>query len=63
MDEAPTGVDLIAQIIASLDGGYNGLNLTYQIAVSRTGENTLAYTLTDVSTDPVRVETHTVTIT
>jgi hypothetical protein len=63
MDEEPTGVDLIAQIIASMDGGYNGLNLRYQISVSRTGDNTLDYTLTDASTDPVTVETHTITIT
>jgi len=45
--ELPRGQELIAGIIASVNGGVNGLNPYVALTVTDNGDGTLDYTLTD----------------
>lgn len=43
----PSGVDLIAAVICSVDGGYNGLNPATRLGVTHVGGGLINYILTD----------------
>jgi hypothetical protein len=57
-----TGTDLVAAVICSLDGGYNGLNPNLRLGITPNDDGTIAYELTDESTDSPTVQAFTVTI-
>lgn len=57
---ASTGTQLVLAVIASLDGGYNGLDPNQRLGITVTSDTTATYTLTDASGT---VQRFTVTVT
>lgn len=55
-----TGTQLVLAVIASLDGGYNGLDPNQRLGITVTSESTADYTLT---AEDGTVQAFTVTVT